>query len=174
MSDEFTRFAGAALERLGATLHPRKGLTGVIDFKLPNDDPPLEGVFVGSTTAHRVSCVVYHGEPVDEAVRPQLLLLCHLINPTLDLGQMEFTHDGGRLVSKVTQCAYPGEPCNARLIGECVETALRLMRENRHQIDQVMRGDVTAANAFHTRNLGDIMGMARTMEPESGVDRRCE
>jgi hypothetical protein len=152
---QFVEHAIAALNRVvGVTeVSRRSALAGVIEFTLPESHGSYAGLFLGSEHSRRISCIVKFPESIDDGIRPEVMLLCFLINPTLDLGQLEFTHSGGELIAKVTQCLLPGHECNEAIIEESVSTAIRLMNEHAECIRSVIKGDMKAANAFHTKQF---------------------
>ena len=152
---EFIEHAIAALNKKAdyPEIKKRSSLAGVIEFKLGEAQGGYSGVFVGSEQARRVSCVVKFPDAIDDGVRPELMLLCFLINASLDLGQLEFTHTGNELIAKVTQVLIPDHDCNATIIEECVATAIKLMNTYSESIRSVIKGDMKAANAFHTHQF---------------------
>lgn len=152
---QFIEHAIAGLNRVAKTpeIKPRSSLAGVIEFILPDSHGGYSGVFVGSEHSRRVSCVVRFPGTIDDGIRPQVMLLCFLINASLDLGQIEFTHRGDELIAKVTQCVIPDYECNEAIIEECIATAIRLMLEHAECIRSVIKGDMKAANAFHTKQF---------------------
>jgi len=153
--NQFVEHAIAALNRVagGVEMTRRSALTGVIEFRLPEIHGGYSGLFIGSEQSRRISCVVKFPDAIDDGIRLEVMLLCFLINPTLDLGQLEFTHSGGELIAKVTQCVLPGHECNEAIIEESITTAIRLMNEHTDCIRSVIKGDMKAANAFHTKQF---------------------
>jgi len=153
--NEFVEHAIAALRKGVETpeIKNRSSLAGVIEFRLSKALGGYSGVFVGSEQARRVSCVVKFPDTIEDGVRPELMLLCFLINASLDLGSLEFTHSGNELIAKVTQVLLPGHSCNAAIVEECVTTAIKLMQQYAESIRSVIKGDMKAANAFHTHQF---------------------
>lgn len=152
---EFVEHAIAALNKTAESpeIKRRSSLAGVIEFVLPGAHGGFSGVFVGSEQSRRISCVVKFPDAIEDGVRPEVMLLCFLVNASLDLGQLEFTHSGNELIAKVTQCLLPDQDCNAIIIEECVSTAIRLMNEYVESVRSVIKGDMKAANAFHTHQF---------------------
>lgn len=152
---EFVEHAVAVLNKSAGSpeIKRRSSLAGVIEFQLGDAQGGFSGVFVGSEQSRRISCVVKFPDTIDDGIRPELMLLCFLINASLDLGQLEFTHSGDELIAKVTQVMLPGHDGNASIVEECVTTAIELMNQYGESIRSVIKGDMKAANAFHTHQF---------------------
>ncbi|GEM_PF-2071910 len=163
---QFVEHAIAALNRVAGApeIARRSALTGVIEFTLAETQGSYAGLFIGSEDSRRISCIIKFPESIDDGIRPELMLLCFLINPTLDLGQLEFTHSGDELIAKVTQCLLPGHECNEAIIEESVSTAIRLMNEHADCIRSVIKGDMKAANAFHTKQFLAQSGSVKPLD----------
>jgi hypothetical protein len=153
--NQFVEHAVAALKRVAGApeVVRRSSLAGVIEFTLPKSHGSYAGLFIGSEHSRRISCVIKFPCPIDDGIRAEVMLLCFLVNPTLDLGQLEFTHSGNELIAKVTQCVLPDHECNGPIIEESISTAIRLMNEHADCIRSVINGDMKAANAFHTKQF---------------------
>ena len=131
----------------------RKGLLPLVDFKMESEKERVEGLVIASESSWRFSCVVNFPLAIGPEHRSELMLFCCLANPELELGQVEFTHNGEAMIAKVTQCLVPGQEANDQIIGECIHTAIQLRRRFLEPLQQIARGEMKAANALATRQF---------------------